>query len=218
MQNGNISNDTPSTPLPVVAQISRVVTRVTDRITGDRVDFPLLVGAACVEALKLFKIESRVMYGQVAWIEILEDQTPVWAGCWAENFHFWVATQYGEVVDLNTSVSFRKRSHMAPQMKALYSPPILWSRDVPAFYRYIPEGIAELELQDMQDQKNYELVLAEIQENCGPGYLDKENTEDLNFPNEAILCPGRRVLDDSKDSFKHFDRALGIHGLPISPI
>src|SRR5690349_3458324 len=97
-----------TTPLAVIANVSRVVTKVVDRITGDRVDFPLLVAAACVEALKRFGIESRVMYGQVAWVEIIEnngDQSVAWAGCWGENFHFWVATQYGEVVDLNTSVA-----------------------------------------------------------------------------------------------------------------
>ncbi len=206
------------TSLPIIANVSRVVTLVVDRITGDRVDFPLLVAAACVEALKCFGIESRVMYGQVAWLEVLEDHSLAWAGCWGENFHFWVATQYGEVVDLNTSVAHRKRSHSAPQLKALYSPPILWSAEVPAFYRYIPEGIAELELTEDRDQKQYNLVLAEVKEKCGPTHLKDGDEKDLDFPNESILCPGRRLLDDSLDSFKHFDRALSVHGLPTAPI
>lgn len=206
-----------STPLPIIANVSRIVSRVVDRLTGDRVDFPLLVASACVEALKQFGIESRVMYGQVAWIEILEDQSPVWAGCWGENFHFWVATQYGEIVDLNTSVAHRKRSHSAPQLKAIYSPPMLWSVDVPAFYRYIPEGIAEIELHDENDKRKYELVLSEIKEKCVPT-LSSQNEEDLEFPNEPILCPGRKLLDDSNNTFKHFDRALSVHGLPKSPI
>src|ERR1700722_10867248 len=97
--------------LPVIANVSRVVTMVVDRITGDRVDFPLMVAAATVEALKNFQIESRVMYGQAAWIEVLEDQSVVWAGCWGQNIHFWVATQNGEIVDLNTSIAFKKRAH-----------------------------------------------------------------------------------------------------------
>src|SRR3954447_25547116 len=109
MENAQV---TAETSLPIIASVSRVVTRVVDRITGDRVDFPLLVAAACVEALKRFGIESRVMYGQVAWIEVLEDNSLVWAGCWGQNYHFWVATQFGEVVDLNASVAHRKRSHM----------------------------------------------------------------------------------------------------------
>src|SRR4051812_33033629 len=99
------------TSLAIIANVSRVVTKVVDRITGDRADFPLLVAAACVEALKRFGIESRIMYGQVAWVEVMDDHSLAWAGCWGENFHFWVATQYGEVVDLNTSVAHRKRSH-----------------------------------------------------------------------------------------------------------
>src|SRR5262245_199542 len=122
---------THSTPLEVIANVSRVVTKVVDRIIGDRVDFPLLVAAACVEALKQFDIRAQVMYGHVAWVEVLEDQKLVWAGCWGENFHFWVATQFGEVVDLNSSVAHRKRSHTMPHLNAIYSPPMLWSKEIP---------------------------------------------------------------------------------------
>ena len=204
-----------STPLPIVANVSSIVTKVCDRITGDRNDFPLLVAAACVEALKKFEIESRIMYGQVAWIEVMEDNSVAWVGCWGSSFHFWVATQFGEVVDLNASVAHRKRVHSAPQMKAQYSPPILWSKDVPSFYRYIPEGIAELELTEEKDVKRFELVVTEILEKCGPEHV---TTENLDFPNEPILCPDRRVLDDSLESFKHFDRVLGVKGIPAAPI
>jgi hypothetical protein len=205
-----------STPLPVIANVSRVVTKVVDRITGDRVDYPLLVAVACVEALKKFGIESRVMYGQVAWIEVMDDQSIIWAGCWGENYQFWVATQFGEVVDLNTSAAYRKRSHTSPQLKALYSPPMLWSQEVPAFYRYHVEGVAEVDIHDLkdpQDRNRYELVLKEIAEKCGTRFL----SEDLDIPNEAILCSGRKLLDDSRQSFRHFDRALSVKGIPKAP-
>lgn len=206
------------TPLAVIANVSRIVTQVADRITGDRNDVPLLVAAACVEALKLHGIESRVMYGQVAWIEILEDQSIVWAGCWGENFHFWVATQFGEVVDLNASVAYRKRSHTVPQAVPKHSPPLLWSAEVPRFYRYQPEGIAELELHEERDQKQYDLVLREVREKCGPAFLDLNAQEEtLDFPNEPMLCPGRRLLDDSQQTFKHFDRAISVNGIPAPP-
>ncbi len=214
-----IQSQTNHTPLPIIANVSRIVTKVVDRLSGDRVDFPLLVAAACVEALKCYGIESRIMYGQVAWIEVMEDHSVIWAGCWGENYHFWVATQYGEVVDLNTSVAHKKRSHTSPSLKALYSPPILWSVDIPSFYRCIPEGVAELELTDERDQKRYELVLQEIREKCKPELIHSdENEADLDFPNEPILCPGHRLLDDSLGSFKQFDRALSVRGLPLSPI
>ena len=213
-----IENQNESTPLPVIATVSRVVTKVVDRIAGDRVEYPLMVAAAVVEALKPFGIEARVMYGQVGWVEILEDMTPVWAGCWGENFHFWVATQFGEVVDLNTSVAHRKLSHTNPQFKALYSPPMLWSAEVPLFYRYIPEGVAELDLTDERDQKRFQTVLQEISEKCHPSVIPGAvDVQDLEFPNEAILCPGRKLLDDSKESFRHYDRALGVYGVPQSP-
>ena len=208
-----------STPLAVIANVSRVVTKLVDRVTGDRVDYPLLVGTACVEALKKFGIQSRVMYGQVAWVEVLENQQIVWAGCWGQHFHFWVETEYAEVVDLNTSVAFRKRSHSTPEIKAVYSPPILWSLEVPSFYRYLPEGIAEIELTEEQDQRRLELILSEISEKCGPSVAPIDAPEaELDFPNEPILCPGRRLLDDSHKTFRLFDRALAVQGIPKAPI
>jgi hypothetical protein len=211
--NVNSSAVNPTTPLSVVAAVSRVVTKVVDRIAGDRNEVPLMVAGACVEALKGYGIDSRVMYGPAAWLEVLEDQSVIWAGCWGEHFHFWVATQFGEVVDLNTSVAWRKRPHSGPALKPVSSSPMLWSRDVPTFYRYKPEGIAEIELTDEKDLKKYELVLREVREKCRPSPADAEP----EFPNEPLLVPTRQVLDDSKQSFKHFDRAISVFGIPTAP-
>ncbi len=203
------------TPLEIIANVSRVVTKVVDRLTGDRSDYPLMVAAATVEALRNFGLESRVMYGPAAWIEVMEDNTVLWAGCWGKNFHFWVGTAHGETIDLNTSVAHRKRAHDNPGLKARYSPPMLWAREVPAFYRYVPEGVAELELTDDRDRQRFELVLAEVMQKCGPSLLKKGDPE---FANEPILCPGRKLLDDSEGTFKQFDRVLGVRGIPKAPI
>jgi hypothetical protein len=205
----------PSTPISVIAQVARVVTDVVDRISGDRVEVPLLVAAACVEALKTHGVESQVMYGQAAWIEVLEDQSVIWAGCWGKNIHFWVATQHGEVVDLNVSVAYRKRGHSMPHVQAVHSPPMLWSAEVPRFYRYIPEGVAELDLLDESDKALFEKVLSEIRERCVR--LDASDSSPSAFPDEPMLCPGRQLLDDSRSSFKKLDRALGVSGLPPAP-
>jgi hypothetical protein len=207
---------TETTPIEIIANVARVVTRVVDRVTGDRADYPLLVASAAVEALKAFGLEARVMYGQAAWIEVMEDHSVLWAGCWGQNLHFWVGTAYGETVDLNTSVAFKKRAHDNPALKALHSPPMLWSREVPSFYRYQPEGVAELELTEQQDIQRFEQVCREIREKCGPQHVTAGDG-DLDFPNEAILCPGRKLLDDTQGSFKHFDRALAVRGVPVAP-
>jgi hypothetical protein len=160
------------------------------------------------------------MYGQVAWIEVLEDQRLVWAGCWGENFYFWVATEFGEVVDLNASVAYRRRAHSHPEWKSCYSPPLLWSAEVPSFYRFIPEGVAEVERLDQRDQQHYDAVLGLIQEKCKIDVhaLLAIPERDLEFPNEPILCSGRRLLDDSQGTFKFFDRALSVQGLPPAPL
>jgi hypothetical protein len=203
-----------STPLEVIANVSRVVTRVIDRITGDRVEVPLMVASACHEALKLYSIQSQIMYGPAAWVEILEDNSVVWAGCWGQNYSFWVATQYGEVVDLNVSIAYRKQAHQIPTQLPMLSPPMLWSAEVPMFYRYQPEGVAELELTSERDQHQYDIVLKEIREKCG---TEKIVGVEPEFANEPILCPGRKLLDDSNESFKKFDRVIGVRGIPKSP-
>lgn len=204
-----------STPLPVIANVSRIVTKVVDRIAFDRSDFPLMVAAAAVEALKCHGIEGRVMYGEAAWIEVLENHGVQWSGCWNGSIYFWAATEFGEVVDLNASVAYKKRAHAEPDQRPVGSPPILWSAEVPGFYRYIAEGVAELELHDEKDRARFEVITAEIREKCRPELLQGDAEE---FPNEPILCPGRKLLDDSKNSFRFYDRTLAVTGIPDAPI
>jgi len=207
-----------STPLPLIATISRLVTRVTDRITGDRSEFPLLVATVTTEALRRCGIEANVFYGQAAWVEVMENQSLMWVGAWGDHTHFWVVTPFGEIVDLNVSVSYRKKAHSNPDHQPKYSPPLLWSKEVPSFYRYIPGGIAEVELDSERDQRWFELCLKEVTEKLGnlPELLATPEAE-LDFPDEAILCPGRRILDDGAQSFRHYDRALAIQGIPKRP-
>ena len=84
-----------STPLSIIATVSRLVTKVTDRISGDRSEYPLLVASVTVEALRAVGIEANLFYGQAAWVEVMENQSLMWAGCWGEHTHFWAVTPYG---------------------------------------------------------------------------------------------------------------------------
>ena len=206
------------TPLPIIASISRLVSKVTDRISGDRSEFPLLVACVTVESLRHCGIEANVFYGQAAWLEVMENEGLMWAGCWGEHTHFWVGTQFGEVVDLNSSVSYRKRAHGNADHRPKFSPPLLWSKEVPAFYRYIPEGIAEVELEQERDKLWFKTCLKEVIEKIGnPRDLLITSESELDFPDEAILCPGRRILDDAAQTFRHFDRAIMVQGIPEKP-
>lgn len=203
------------TPVPVVAQVSRIVAILSDRIMGDRNDAPLFVAALCSKALLARGVRSRVVYGQAAWLEVLENHQVVWAGCWGENFYFWLETEFGEIVDLNSSVAHRKRPSDTNLPKSIYSPPMLWSKDVPVFYRYQPEGVAELSLDSEADKKKFESAVTEIQEKLA---LEEASDGDLDFANEPIICPNRQLLDDSKGTFRLFERAVQVSGIPEPPI
>ena len=186
-----IGTEEKETSLVIIANILLLVSNVIDRISGDRSEFPLLVACVTAVALKNYGIGAHIFYGQAAWIEVNDDMSVIWAGCWGENTHFWVATQFGEVVDLNVSVSHRKRAHDNPDHKPKMSPPMLWSRDVPKFYRYIPEGLAEIELDTERDQRWFDSCLAEVIEKSTPwATLEKIPAEQLDFPEEPFLTSG----------------------------
>jgi len=206
--------DQKHTPTEVVANVSRIVTRVIDRLTGDRSDYPLLVALACKHALKNHGIQSRILYGSVAWLEVLENHSILWAGTWGDHFGFWVETELDEVVDLNVSVAHRKKDHNNPDHRPLYSPPMLWSQEVPKFYRYKPEGVAEVAGLGSRDENWLKLALEEINLKCTPEALLKDHQD---FPNEPMICSGRKLLDDTIQSFRHYDRALSVMGIPSSP-
>lgn len=207
------------TPIAAIGTISRLVTKIADRITGDRSEYPLLVAAVTAEAIRKLGIRANVFYGQAAWIEVMEDNQLMWAGCWGEHVHFWVATEFGEVVDLNTAVSHRKRAHHDPNHRPKFSPPLLWSREVPRFYQYRPEGLAEIDLDTERDRKWFEQGMTEISAKL-PTLTELRMIPEgeIDFPEEAILCPGRRILDDAAQSFRHFDRAILVHGIPDGPL
>ena len=149
----------------------------------------------------------------------MENQTLMWVGCWGDHTHFWTVTQFGEIVDLCTSVSHRKRSHSNPGHQPKFSPPILWSREVPSFYQFKPEGLVEIELDSDRDRRWLETCEKEVIEKLGNlAELLATPSEELDFPDEAILCPGKQILDDAAQSFRHFDRAVMVHGIPDGPL
>lgn len=205
-----------STPLAIVAHVSRIVTRAADLTTGDRSDFPLLVAGACSRALGYFGIESHVLYGHAAWVEVLENGGVIWAQSSTEAPHFWVQSEFNETIDLNMSVAFRRKTRVQPGFKPVQSPPLLWSQEVPSFYRFHAEGAAEISPTGERDLRWWKRLLEEIESRCKDKTLADLEKKEMEFPNEALICSGRKLLDDSEESFKKFDRALS-SGLPASP-
>lgn len=206
-----------STPISYIAMISSTVCKSADQITGNRNDYPLLVAAAVSKALQNLRIKSQILYGDAAWVEVLSNQQPIWAGCWGENKHIWVATEFGEIVDLNTSVSYRNRAKGADS-DTEFSPPIIWSKELPKFARYKWEGLAEIHLDTDRDRDWLDRLLSQVDRQCvWTDTLATTSFEQCEFINEAILCPGKKLLDDTKQTFRHYDRSLQILGIPTPP-
>lgn len=211
------------TPEEIIAIVSRLVTQVADHVTGDRSSYPLLVAEVTEKALARYDIKASLMYGRSAWIEVLEDMSLVWAGnfCKSETEMpgFWVATSFGEVVDLCVSVAHRVSARQKLPVATKLCPPLLWSKEVPGFYRYEPIGIAEISELDPKHERFLSEVKSQVFEKLIPmgKLIEATQEKGFEFPNEPILCPGRKILDDSHQSFAHFDRAIGIKGIPKRP-
>ena len=195
-----------STPLPIIAHVSRVAIRVSDLVTGDRSDYPLLVSFACARALGFFGIESHVLYGHAAWVEVLENHSVAW-----------VQNEYGETIDLTAGIAFKRKTRKTPLSKAVLSPPNLWSHEIPQFYRFHPEGSAELGLSGERDKRWWDRMCKEIEKNCDGRTLEMLEKSPPDFANEPMICPGRKLLDDSEGSFRHFDKIVSATGLPRPP-
>lgn len=229
------------TPLSTLTTVTQRVVAITDRLVGDRGYAPIFVAKVLEHALKLEDISAAVIYGEAAWAEVVPDENGnprvQWGGRWhqdpgsqdAGNFYFWVETRFGEWVDL-TAASISRGS----RPKALWAPPLLWSRSVPSFYKFKPHGMAEVEFTEPNQLKLFNLACEEIaalrQDSMAPKDPATESSDLLSgllsgLLNEPLLISrlgehGQRdlqVVDDSRQSFLNFDRALSVLGLPEGP-
>jgi len=194
------------TPKRIIAHVANIVTQSSDQVIGDRSPYPLLVCAATQFALKQYNIESQIIYGHASWIEILNNNKPIWAGCWGESFHFWLVSEFNEMIDLHVSIAHRSPNQQ--NKKSIASAPMLWTKQIPNFYQYKPIGIADPEPTETKAQNWLKKIHEKILHKC-----TEENTEEI-FPDEAIICSDKNLLDDTNNSFKKFDRALSVNGFP----
>jgi hypothetical protein len=180
---------------------------------GDYTQTPLVVASSLEFALRKQKIKSRCMYGHAAWIALLGDDHPVWIGSWKTATHFWVHTQFGEIVDL--CLSNQPASSKGTPATAICAP-LLWSNEIPCFYHYEPIGIAQIELPEPKEQQIYAAITAGIESNL-TDLQEKTQVDAQDFPAAPMLCSQRQLLDDQNQSFARFDRALRIKGIPQLP-
>ncbi len=192
-------------PMGRVATVTSTVCQVVDQILGFRARYPLITATVCLEALKLTGAKGSVRYGRACWVEVLEGGLTRWGGAWQEGeFHFWVETNGGEIVDVAAAATARI-PQVGGRAPVQYGPPILWSKEIPQFYRYETLGDAETNPDDVEGKKILENLFSRLQRSDLA-----RNPLPEQFLNEPILISGKRLLDDEKQSFLHYDRALRI--------
>lgn len=199
--------------LALIAHASRITLSIVDRFLDQRAAQPIVVSQTLHEILKRYHFESLIHYGHAAWIEIREDEQPIWTGAWGENLWFWLETAHGETVDLAAAHSFKLPDGSGHH--SLRSVPLLWAKEIPSFYRYHSHGWAETDLEEPATKNLWQPILRAIEDLELPTLGTEAQPSD--FPNEPIVCSGRRILDNSAADFRHFDRALSIFGMPEAP-
>ncbi len=168
----------------------------------------MLLCSAIQSTLQKQKTQSRIMYGKAAWLEVMEDHSLCWAGHFNKTPHFWIQTEFAETVDLHLGAAYLQHSEHA--IHPLYSPPNLWSKEIPKFCRYVPEGVAEFEVPTGKMGDWLVAIESEIVRGLSLKHFE--------FPNEPFLCPDRKLLDDSESRFAHYYRALSVRDWPKAPI
>ena len=206
-----MKNDLKSTPINIIAETSRIASKLIDNVTGDRSRHPVMVIEAVRYALKKYSIKSSICFGQASWIEVLEDMSLEWVGAWDKKKHIWLITSFNEIVDLNISVSYRIKKENG--LKSLYGPPMIWSKKLPKFFRLKFEGFAEFNIETKEEKKYLKIIYKNIDSKCSFDLLPEEP----EFSNEPILCPNRKVLDNSEMHFSHFKRAIDTLSIPKPP-
>ncbi len=197
-----------TTELSIIESTIGWIPLLCDRLTTDRADAPLFVAACVREWLSAHGVSSRIFFGRAAWILLMPDEMPVWAGLWEKAPYFWVETEFKETVDINACITHRRMLATSLEFQNAVPPPMLWSREVPKFFRFAPDGLAELPMDSEKERDLWERALAEMRDL-------KEKKPRL--PNIPIVGPNRKVLDSEQGLFRRYDRALQIRGIPAAP-
>lgn len=116
-------------------------------------------------ALKHYGITSTLIEGALCIpTASLERSNSVWQGFWNNHHHYWLVTEFDELIDLTIS---QINSHPATGKERRADPPAFWFHDVsylPAIFKYLPSDVipheAETFLEDKSDNELLQQYLA----------------------------------------------------------
>lgn len=142
--------------------------------------------------LKQFGIASTLVEGALCIpTAALERSNSIWQGFWNDHHHYWLVTEFGELVDLSIN---QINMHPATGTGDRADPPAFWFHDVsylPAIFKYLPSNVirndAETSLEDKSDNDLLQKYLADLKSS-------------LSLDNKILYRPKiERVLTSTDD-------------------
>lgn len=122
-----------------------------------------------------------------------------WQGFWGEDHHYWILTEFKEIIDLSISLSAQ---HPAFKNNEPYSPPPIWwqeKRGVPDFMIYLSTQSYGLngifELQDPSDNLIMQHYLKDIEDFLNSSQLTYTSNFDYIFSDMSDFNSGLKRKD-----------------------
>lgn len=170
------------------AFLRRLIFFVVDRVARERYgdEYPvrcLQVGCAVQRLLRNVGVRSNLWVGAVCVPGAYRDpEVFSWIGFWDQDHHFWLRTEFGEIVDLSAA-----QMHLHPRRsrKDGYGMPALWwgigRSPLPDVLRYLPDTLLPgVQLPDVSEQTDLETFLEAVQRSWDR-WLESAKVEDILF-------------------------------------
>lgn len=183
----------------LIRTLSRGVVLSTERVTGDRTSYPLFVYTALKALLTTHGHGGRIFYGKAAFLAV-ENERQSWFVFGEKRPYFWIETENKETVDLNVFRLIKKMGFLGP--------PLIWSKDIPIFYKYVPEGLAEVDEKEVSESSVFQSILK--------GASQAQSSEEV--VNEPIIFPDRKMLDSEQEEFATYEKLLNLSTVEKPPI
>lgn len=162
-----------------------VVSRTLSKVYGENYSTRCLQSSIGIMSIfEMFEIKSLIVEGAVCFATVYGDNPYKfgWSGFWGQDHHYWVMSQFSDIIDLSIS-----QLHIHPSKKISNQTPLLpvwWSPvDVmPSIFRYLPKiyGKAKVGLEG-EEKRLLEEFKRQLRIEIESGVVNIEDIENTNI-------------------------------------